>query len=139
MKITEQRRKEILQDAKDEDYEATQYHPTILDIVGNLKDAEGRYQFVNYLTNGISSSLLGYRYGQSDELPDSSESTANKSFVCFGNPRNLIYGDRIALEIKYYDQTQQSVEYFENFFRCRFRGSFNVSLPGSWVKLTTGA
>ena len=50
------------------------------------------------------------------EAPDSAVST---NFVALGDPRKLMWGNHIALEIKLFDATVHAVEYTEIFFRCR--------------------
>ena len=73
------------------------------------------------------------------EAPDSADSAASTKFVALGDPRNLVWGERIALEVKVFDATQYAVTNTEILIRCRVRWGFDVALPSAFTVLKTSA
>jgi len=113
-------------------------HPTIIDVIAQCKDANGNFKW-QQTTASQPSSIRGYRYISSDNMPDLTESAPSTPFMLFGRPDLLIFGDRIALELKYYDGTQYAVTNAQCFFRARVRGAFLVPHPTAWARLRTAA
>lgn len=114
-------------------------HPTIYDYLWRLQDANGRYMFRDVLIMGTYGKLLGYPWISTSGLPSSSDSAADTPFFVLGAPRHLIFGDRISLEIKKYDQMESSMEHGEVVFRARCRMAFNVAIPSAFTVLKTAA
>lgn len=113
-------------------------HPTILDYVADLKDANGRFIYREG-SDAVPRTLRGYPVLLSDAMPDTGDSAADTAFVAFGDPKTLLFGDRISLELKYFDATSYAVTNTQVFFRARVRAGFNIPLPASWAKLKTAA
>ncbi len=109
--------------------------PYTWNIVRGLQDAMGRY-YVDP-TLGAAKQILGYPARLSYELPDSSDSAINTKFIGFGNTRHLVYGDRIGLEVKFFDSTLYAVINCEVLLRFRFRGAFEIDLPAEFAILKT--
>ena len=112
--------------------------PYTWNIVRGLTDAMGNNLIAPWLQKA-SATPLGYGTIQSYEMPESAASAASTPFIGLGNPRNLIYGDRVAMETRFYDQTQYAVTNTEVFFRFRFRGAFLIPTPGYFAVLSTAA
>ena len=113
-------------------------HPTVLDLIAALKNANGDYVFRTAADN-LSSTLHGYPILRSDNMPDSGDSAEDTAFLIFGNPKNLAWGDRISLEVRFFNQTMYAMKNCEAFFRCRVRAAFNVVHPEAFALLKTAA
>ena len=114
------------------------FHITIFDVIRSLKDANGNYIFQDAV-NAAPATIRGYPFTISDGMPPLSESTAFDSFVLFGNPRHILSGDRVGLELKIFDTTMGTMQYDQIYLRARVRQAMTQSLPASMVKLTTAA
>ncbi len=112
-------------------------HPTIWDIFAQSKDADGRFYFQP--NAAVPMTARGYPVWTSDNMPDIDDDTAAKSFIVFGNPSYTIFGIRMGLEFKYFDQTVYAVTDDENFFRVRTRLAGVIGQPGNYATLTTKA
>jgi len=115
------------------------FHPTVGDIIFSIQDANGRYMFRDALTMGPAGRILGYPWIYSGQQPASTDTSADTAMLCLGNPRNLVWGDRITLEIKKFDQMESAMEYDEVVLRARVRAAFAVSEPTAWSVLKTAA
>lgn len=113
-------------------------HPTILDKVANLKNANGDPIFKR-LSESAPGTIHGYPYITTDAMPESADSAANTAFIVFGNPRHLINGDRTGMEFGVFDKTVRRVDYDEIFFRARIRQGFVVGIPAAFAILKTAA
>lgn len=113
-------------------------HTTVLDIFKKIKDDLGNYiwQQPNGLTPGT---LCGYNVILSDAMPDASSSAVSTAFVAFGNPKHILHGNRIGLEIKVFDQTMDTLVYDRMFLRARLRQGFVTALPGGFAILKTAS
>jgi HK97 family phage major capsid protein len=114
-------------------------HSTIFDKIWRLQDANGQFHFRDIVERGTTSKLLGYPWITSGQMPSSSNSASNTGFFLLGNPNHFIFGDRIALEIKVFDQMASTVEVGEVIFRARFRAAFAQAQAGAWAVLKTAA
>jgi HK97 family phage major capsid protein len=112
--------------------------PYLWNRVRALKNADGDPLIAPW-TDAGARQILGYPVVLSYEMPDSGDSAKSTNFLALGNPKNLIYGDRLGLEVRYYDGTRYSVTNGENFFRFRYRAGYNVPIPGAFAKLRTSA
>lgn len=112
-------------------------HPTIWDIFATSKDADGRFYFMP--NAAVPKTARGYPIWTSDNMPDVDDDTAEKAFIVFGNPSYTIFGIRMGLEFKYFDQTAYAVTDDENFFRVRTRLAGKIGQPGNYAVLSTKA
>ena len=112
--------------------------PYTWNIVRGLQDANGNPLIAPW-SGTAPKQVIGYPVTLSYQLPDSGDDAASTPFVALGNPRYLVHGDRVGLEIKYYDATQFSVTNCEAFFRFRFRAAFDVDQPASFAVLSTAS
>ena len=110
------------------------FHPTVWDLVLGSTDAMGRF-FLDSI--GKPRMAWGYPILLSDAMPAASASSANTACAIFGNPRYLLHGTRIGLELKYYDQTMYAVQSDQNFFRVRTRQAFKCGIPANFVVAKT--
>lgn len=113
-------------------------HPTILDVIRKIKNATGDYIYQRP-GNGVPGTIWGYPYIESDAMPALSDTAISTPFIAFGNPRNIIHGDRLGMEFKVFPDTSYAVEYDQIFFRCRLRQAFVVGIPGAFSRLVTAA
>ncbi len=111
-------------------------HPTILDILANVKDANGNFKWQQSAAMPPSR-IRGYQFVQSDQMPDSGDTAAETPFLAMGRVDTLMFGDRVSLELKYYENTIQNVENCESFFRCRVRAGFLIAQPANFAVLKT--
>ena len=73
----------------------------------------------------------------SDQMP--SADAADSQFIWIGNPKYMLYGDRVPMELRFYPDTAQAVQNGLVYFRLRYRGAYSVSLPASFAILSTSA
>lgn len=111
-------------------------HPLLWDKVRKMKDADGQNLIAPWAEQAAKQ-LFGYPVTFSDQLP--SADASGTAFIAFGNPKHLVHGDRIGMEMKYYDATQYAVQYTETFFRFRFRAAFDVGVPAAFSILKTAS
>lgn len=112
-------------------------HPTIWDIFAQSKDADGRFYFQP--NAAVPMTARGYPVWTSDNMPDVDDDTSAKAFIVFGNPSYTIFGIRMGLEFKYFDQTAYAVQDDENFFRVRTRLAGAIGQPANYAVLSTKA
>jgi len=103
-----------------------------------LKNADGDALIAPW-ANSLQRSLLGYPVLLSYQMPDSDDDAADTAVIAFGNPKHLVYGDRIGLEVKFFPETRYAVTNAEAFFRFRFRAGFSLAQPGYFAVLKTAA
>lgn len=111
--------------------------PEVLDVVMSMRDAEGLPIFRDSPTNGAPARTLGYEYIVSDSMPGLSDSAANTAFIAFGRPDCLLFGDRVQLELRFYDSTIYNVQNAQCFFRARCRMGLDVGIPTAFSILKT--
>ena len=75
----------------------------------------------------------------SDNVPELTDSAAATAFVGFGNFKYALWGIRMGLEFKYFDETMYAVQDDENFFRVRTRQAFVVGIPANFARLASAA
>jgi HK97 family phage major capsid protein len=77
-------------------------HPDIISVVEGLKDLQGRYIYRGPGDNRPAT-LWGYPIANNGEgiesMPDLTESGASKKFICFGNPKRMLMGQRRELDL----------------------------------------
>lgn len=112
-------------------------HPTIWDLLAQQQDGMGRYYFLP--TQAVPRSISAYPVLLSDNMPSLSDSAADTAFIAFGDPRYTLYGIRMGLEFRYFDQTMYAVQDDENFWRVRTRIAGVVGIPGNYAVLKTSA
>jgi len=108
--------------------------PQVFDIISGVRNAQGDPLFRELREKNT---LCGYQFILSDEAPDLTDDGANKAMLAFGNPAYMTYGDRIALEIKFFDSTEYAVKNLEVFFRARVRMALDVTQPQAFSVLWT--
>lgn len=102
-------------------------------------DATGRPLIMDVFNNAAQKSILGYPVHLSYQAPSSSDDSNSTPFIGLGNYKQMIYGARIPLEIKYFPNTSYMVTNCEAFWRFRWRGGFVISLPENFAVLSTSA
>ena len=112
-------------------------HPTIWDKLRTQQDANGRY-FWDPATAGPRSAF-GYPVLLSDNVPDLDDSATSTAFIGFGNLKYALWGVRMGLEFRYFDQTMYAVQDDENFWRVRTRQAFVVGIPANFSRLVTAS
>ncbi len=110
-------------------------HPSIWNILQAEMDGIGAYRFSAML--GLDRKMWGYPVALSDVMPKASETATNTKFVVFGNPKYILNGTRVGLEIKFFDKTMYAVQNDEVFFRIRTRQGMKVAIPGNFCCLRT--
>jgi len=113
-------------------------HTTVFDYFRGKKDDMGRYLFQE-AAGGAPATLRGYPFVLSDGATSASSSAASTTFIGFGNPLNIIAGDRVGFEFRIFDQTMGTMQYDQIYLRARVRQAMVVGLPASMAKLTTAA
>ena len=111
-------------------------HPIVWDICRLLTDANGN-ALVTPWREAMGRELFGYKVILSDEMP--STSAADTPFIAFGSPKQLLYGDRLGVEIKYFGDTVQAATYQEVFFRARYRAAYATKIASAFSILKTAA
>ena len=112
-------------------------HPTIWDKLKDHKDAQGRY-FWDPATSGPRTAK-GYPVALSDNVPELTDTAVSTAFIAFGNPRYLLWGVRMGMEFRYFDQTMYAVQDDENFWRCRTRQAFTIGIAANFSRLLSAA
>lgn len=113
-------------------------HCTVFDIVRKIKDANGNYIYQQ--PNGTQpGTLCGYPVIISDGMVSTDSDGASTKFVVFGNPKYFLWGNRLGLEFKVFDQTTHSLEYDEILFRGRVRWGMTTAIGGAFAYVQTAA
>jgi len=112
-------------------------HPTIWDILCSQQDGNGRYFFDP--SRGGPRTAWGYPVLLSDSMPDEDESATSTAFIGFGPLSQILYGVRVGLEIKYFDQTMYAVQDDENFYRYRTRFGIKCGKENAFAVMSTAA
>ena len=113
-------------------------HPTIVDVISKMKNANGDYIF-REATEMMKARVHGYPIVQSDSMPELADSASNTAFVGFGAPKHLIYGNRKPLEFRVFDQTSYAATNREVFFRAVYRASFVNAYEAGFSILKTAS
>lgn len=113
-------------------------HITILDVIRKMRNDDGDY-VLTPATAAMPAQLFGYPVIFSDAAPDLASSAPSTNFVAFGNPKTLILGSRVGLELKIFSETTDALVYNRIFLRARARFGTNVPLPAMWSVLRTAA
>jgi hypothetical protein len=61
------------------------------------------------------------------------------TFVAIGNPANLLWGQRLNLEINFFLDTYYGMKSDQVFWRARVRAALNIALPKNYAALRTAA
>jgi HK97 family phage major capsid protein len=113
-------------------------HCTVFDILRKIKDANGNY--IYQAPSGTQpGSLCGYPYIITDGMISNSSSAASTKFIVFGDPKQYLWGNRLGMEFKVFDQTAYALEWDEIMFRGRVRWGFTAANAGSFVAISTAA
>lgn len=113
-------------------------HPQIFDMCSKIKDGQGNYIYQRPYENRPST-LLGFPYLFSDQAPDLADSAKNTAFIAIGDPTNLLWGQRVNLEIKFFPNTYYGMKSDQVFWRARVRAALNIALPENYAVLKTAA
>ena len=113
-------------------------HVTVLDHFKKLKDDFGNYVYMQP-AGSQPGTLWGYPYILSDAMPDSSSSAVSTPFIAFGNPKHLLYGKRVGMEIRVFKETMDALIYDRLFLRARLRAAFNCGVPSAFATLKTAS
>jgi HK97 family phage major capsid protein len=113
-------------------------HCTVLDILRGKKNANGDYLFQQAAGN-VPATIRGYPFTSSDGMISNSSSAISTKFLIFGNPQNFLHGNRVALEIKVFDQIPDMVLYDTMAIRARVRAGFAVGVSGAFAVAKTAA
>jgi len=99
-----------------------------------LKDDNGNYIYQKP-EGTVPGNIWGHPYIISDQMPK--PETGSLPFLILGNPKYWLYGDRVGLQIRVFDQTAQTMQYDEIFFRARVRAAFKAGRPAAFARLNT--
>lgn len=110
-------------------------HPTAWSIVRGLED--GASSKIVRLNEEYMYDLLGFPVHRTSQMPSVSSITNDTSYIAFGNPQNIVIGDRMQFTIASSDGERFS--YDQTVFRATQRVAIAVALPGSLVKLSAPA
>lgn len=114
------------------------FNETILSHASNITDANGN-PIWRGPNEGKPGTIDGYKYYESNILPQINEVKKGQAFAVFMNPKRIIHGNRRGIEIKKFDSTTESLEYGELFLRFRKRDGFLVTKSkGNMVSLKAG-
>jgi len=114
-------------------------HSETFNVVCNMHNAQGDPIYRQPWNPTTPATINGKPYWICDAMPALSDQTAGKPVMAYGNPANMVSGDRIGMEIKFFNQTIQAVQYDQVFLRARIRKAQNVALPGAFCILSTAA
>jgi HK97 family phage major capsid protein len=113
-------------------------HCTVFDILRKVKDANGNYLY-QQPSGTQPGTLCGYPYIITDGMTSIASDNESTKFIAFGNPKHFLWGNRLGLEFKVFDQTAYAVEYDEILFRARVRWGFAVGIANAFVSIATSA
>jgi len=113
-------------------------HVTIYDLLKSLVTDAGTPIFATM--QGIQpQTLYGYPVIFSDAMPDKAASAADTGFVAFGNPKNLMHGDRIGMQFRIFGETMDTLIYDRTYLQVRMRQGFVAANPEGFAILKTKA
>ena len=111
---------------------------TVFDILKKIKDANGNYIYQQ--PNGTQpGTIWGYPVISSDGMVSTASDAASTKFIVFGNPKYFLFGNRVGLEFKIFDQTAYALEHDQIFFRGRLRWGMTTAIGGAFSYLKTAA
>ncbi len=114
-------------------------HPTMLDRISKQQDGVGSFFYKVNIIEGRLPRLLGFPIILSDVMTAAASCTASSRMAVLMDPRSIVWGDRIGMEISYFNQTIQTARFQENIFRARCRMGFDQALPENAVVITAAA
>lgn len=106
------------------------FSETVTTHLMNVTDENG-YPIWRKPGDDKSARIDGYEYYEVSCLPQFADIKADTPFAVFMDPRKIIHGNRKGIEIRKFDQTSESLEYGEEFFRFRKRDAFLCTLADS--------
>lgn len=112
--------------------------PSVWGHFTTRQNAVGTY-FISDVQQKPVQMFKGYNVILSDNAYGMSDSGASTVMCVLGNPKHMIWGDRLGLEVGIYDKTSYAVTNMEVILRARFRMSFDVSIPTAFVGIKTSA
>lgn len=113
-------------------------HCTIFDILRKLKNANGDYIY-QPPAGTQPGTICGYPYIITDAMTPLTSDAASTKFLIFGNPKHFLFGNRIGMEFKLFDQTYVTAQYNAILFRCRLRAAFITGIASALAVLKTAA
>ncbi len=113
-------------------------HVTILDIFKGIKDDNGRFIWQEP-AGDTPGTIMGHGYILSDAMPDAGDSAVSTAFIAFGNPKYIMHGNRVGMELKLFDQTSDGMVYDRLFLRARLRQAFVTGIPAAFSVMKTAA
>lgn len=112
--------------------------PTVFDFVRKLKDSAGNYIW-QAPAAGAPGTVWGKPYELSERFPAYSTSAdPSRSFIAYGNPRNLMLGDRKQLAVRSSDVAGNTFQKIQTAIRVHERIGVN-SYGEAFAKLVTAA
>ena len=112
--------------------------PSVWHHFTTQQNAVGTY-FIPDIQQKPVQMFKGYNVILSDNAYAMSNSQAGRVMCVFGNPKHMIWGDRLGLEVGIYDKTLYAVTNMEVILRARFRMSFAVSIADAFAGLKTAS
>ncbi len=113
-------------------------HTTVLDIFKKIRNDVGDYIWEKP-AGTTPGTIAGYEYILSDAMPDATDSAVSTAFVAFGNPKQILHGNRVGLEFKIFDLTADTLVYDRLFLRARTRQAFVTGIPAAFAIMKTAA
>lgn len=106
----------------------------------SMRNAVGDFLITPPLDATRPGKIVGFPYIEARLAPSMGDVKPGEAFAWFGNPRkHLWHGDRKAVEIRAFRETEQSLLHGEEFLRFRKRDAFKVVQPDLSVLLCTRA
>lgn len=113
-------------------------HCTVFDILRKIKDANGQYLYQK--PEGTQPGLLcGYPYILTDGMVSTASDAVSTKFIAFGNPKHFLFGNRVGMEFKIFDNTVYRMSEDMIYFRARVRRAFITGIVGAFVAVSTAA
>lgn len=85
-------------------------HVTVQDVLKKLRNDQGDYIYASPAGN-MPGTVWGYPVLLSDAMPDLSSSAASTGFIAFGNPKLLLHGNRVGMEVRIFSETMDTMVY----------------------------
>jgi len=106
---------------------------TVLNVVRKLKDTTGNYILQPSITPGEPPTIWGYPYYKTKVMPSVAASVQDKTFVLFGDFRQLYFGDRKKMAIA--SSVHAQFEKNRTMIRMVERIAIDVPLPAAFAGL----
>ena len=113
-------------------------HCTVFDILRKIKDANGNYLYQKP-EGSQPGTLCGYPYILTDGMVSTASDDVSTKFIAFGNPKHFLFGNRVGMEFKIFDNTVYRMSEDMIYFRARVRRAFTTGIVGAFVAVSTAA